>query len=51
MKEILQIVAQEWHRLTEDQKQIYRDESERDKILADQQMGIITPMRKTGPKG
>eukprot|EP00347_Sterkiella_histriomuscorum_P012779 403367255 len=46
MKEILQQVGQEWHRLTEDQKQIYRDQSERDKIIADQQLGIITQPSK-----
>lgn len=45
MKEILQVTSKEWHALTEDEKQIYRDESERDKILSDQKMGIITPIK------
>ncbi|CDW88788.1 UNKNOWN [Stylonychia lemnae] len=47
MKEILQVVGQEWHRLTEDQKNIYRDESERDKMLADQQLGIPPQLSKS----
>ena len=45
MKEILRVASREWHALREDEKQVYRDESERDKILSDQQMGIVTPVK------
>ena len=43
MKEILSILAQEWHSLSEEQKQIYRDESSRDKVNDDIRMGLIPP--------
>jgi hypothetical protein len=39
------VTSREWHSLREEEKQIYRDEAERDKILSDQQMGIVTPIR------
>lgn len=39
------MTSREWHSLREEEKQVYRDEAERDKILSDQQMGIVTPMR------
>lgn len=45
MKEILQVTSKEWHALSEDEKQVYRDESERDKIMSDQAMGIVTPYK------
>lgn len=35
MKDILRVASREWHALREDEKQVYRDESERDKILSD----------------
>jgi hypothetical protein len=35
MKEILQVTSREWHALREEEKQVYRDEAERDKILSD----------------
>lgn len=41
MKEILPIIAQEWHALPEEAKQYFRDESERDKMLDDQRLGLI----------
>jgi|LauGreDrversion4_2_1035121.scaffolds.fasta_scaffold746432_2 hypothetical protein len=42
MKEILSILAQEWHSLNEEQKQLYRDESIRDKIIEDEKLGILS---------
>lgn len=50
MKEILQWTSREWHSLTEDEKQIYRDEAERDKIASDQSMGIYTPFKPKRPQ-
>ncbi len=35
MKEMLSIWAQEWHSLNDEQKQYYRDESLRDKVIED----------------
>lgn len=33
MKDILRVAGEEWHKLSEEQKQVYRDESERDKQM------------------
>jgi hypothetical protein len=48
------VTSKEWHSLTEEEKQHYRDEAERDKIISDQKLGIVTPMkppRRFGPPG